>query len=806
MNIVKFGWSSFKNQEYEAALQFFREAASIYGDDLFSANIKLCESRLLARQKMPVAAVTNLKGSEAKKGSFESGKSPSISGVLLTAWKTIYDKGFDEAVEFAKNYASDQERAAIDILYAHHYRADRQRWVGHVNRYLRTFSISPIVVDEKPPFLFNAIRCESFPKARKGPLVSIIMPAFNAEATLCFAVESILKQSWKNIELVIVDDCSSDRTYELMQSLALSDGRIKILRNELNLGPYISKNRALSVCEGEYITGHDADDWAHPERIANHMAYALENSHVKASALKMLRITAEGAFERLSIPNQNSADGVAQVAFISTLFERKFFDKELGSWDCVKFGADSEIINRARSILGKNFQIIDQLGMICLDSTTGLTSHPEFGTKGRTSDVRKKYKKSFLKWHELLGRYNFSGQYMLPFPHQPRLFPAPIESAVQGRDVLRNERLARESNSYKVDVVIITDLRFPGGNASTTLDELDTLLSNGFKVKVVHCPSALSIRKQISGRYMSHANHLHLNYYSLAKIEAKVAIVRNPTVIASPVYARLVEKMSAETMVYVVNNALKKANGDPAYDFNALLDGLRKGKSTNKLIFPLSNVIRAELLEAFDTLGANLKIASENWSPLFKADTYEEDARERFERRRVVIGRHSRDSVDKWPDSKEKIFSVYPEGPEFEVKILGGVESIMARINEIPRNWAVYPYGSLGVREFLSQLDFFVYFPSQGLKEAFGRVVMEAIFAGVPCILPRRFEETFGALAYYCDENEVLSLIRRLLADKDALRRQVVINRDAAMMQYESSVLLARLRKYTSLYEQHQSS
>jgi hypothetical protein len=451
--------------------------------------------------------------------------------------------------------------------------------------------------------------------------------------------------------------------------------------------------------------------------------------------------------------------------------------------------------------LGKNFKILNQLGLICLDSPAGLTSHPKFGTKGRTSDVRKGYKKSFLKWHESLGKYSLSSQYLLPFPHQPRLFSAPHEAAVPVEIIRENEKLSYEKNSYKLDVVIITDLRFPGGNASTTLDEVNTLLTNGFKVKIIHCPSLLSIRKQISERYFSYINHLHLNYYSLGCIEAKVVIVRNPSVIASPIYDKLIESVVADTTIYVVNNALNKASGESAYDFDSFLAGLTKSKSSNQLLFPLSNLIRNELLEQHKKFPDNVKIEKENWHPLFKVNDYCGGDVGRFEKEKIVIGRHSRDDIDKWPDQKEIILKVYPDNPDIVVNILGGVGSIIGKLDKLPENWNVYPYGSLNVKDFLSGLDFFVYFPSDGLKEAFGRVVMEAVFAGLPCILPRRFEETFGSLAYYCDAHEVQNLIKKLLDDKAALRCQVEKNRNDALIKFESSALLSRLHKYTNLYE-----
>jgi glycosyltransferase involved in cell wall biosynthesis len=75
--------------------------------------------------------------------------------------------------------------------------------------------------------------------------VSVIMPAFNSETTLAIAAGSILNQSWRNLELINVDDASTDRTWPILNKLASQAQRVCILRNSVNVGPYVSKDRAL---------------------------------------------------------------------------------------------------------------------------------------------------------------------------------------------------------------------------------------------------------------------------------------------------------------------------------------------------------------------------------------------------------------------------------------------------------------------------------------------------------------------------------------------------------------------------------
>ena len=91
------------------------------------------------------------------------------------------------------------------------------------------------------------------------PEISIIMPAFNAQATICRSIQSIIDQRFKNFELIIINDCSTDMTMQEITSF-LGDQRIKLINNEKSLGAACSRNKGLTVANGDYISFLDADD------------------------------------------------------------------------------------------------------------------------------------------------------------------------------------------------------------------------------------------------------------------------------------------------------------------------------------------------------------------------------------------------------------------------------------------------------------------------------------------------------------------------------------------------------------------
>lgn len=92
------------------------------------------------------------------------------------------------------------------------------------------------------------------------PLVSVLMTAYNREQYIAEAIESVLESSYKNFELIIVDDFSVDRTVEIARKYETLDKRVKVYINEKNLGDYTNRNKAASFSKGKYLVYVDSDD------------------------------------------------------------------------------------------------------------------------------------------------------------------------------------------------------------------------------------------------------------------------------------------------------------------------------------------------------------------------------------------------------------------------------------------------------------------------------------------------------------------------------------------------------------------
>lgn len=115
------------------------------------------------------------------------------------------------------------------------------------------------------------------------PLVSVLVPVYNGENFLGKAIESLIDQTYKNIEIIIVNDGSTDRTGEIIRSYMKKDERIILLNNNENIGIPKSLNKALAIARGKYIARLGADDIAFPERI--HTQVEFMESHPEIGVL-----------------------------------------------------------------------------------------------------------------------------------------------------------------------------------------------------------------------------------------------------------------------------------------------------------------------------------------------------------------------------------------------------------------------------------------------------------------------------------------------------------------------------------------
>jgi glycosyltransferase involved in cell wall biosynthesis len=142
----------------------------------------------------------------------------------------------------------------------------------------------------------------------RAPRVSVVIPVFNAETYVAAAIESVLGQTLEDFELIAVDDASEDGSPELLERLARSDRRIRVITNDQNLGLSGARNRGWRVARARYIAFLDADDVALPDRLSRQVEFL--DAHPPVAAVGGAVITIDDSGRRISsvrYPTKNRA-------------------------------------------------------------------------------------------------------------------------------------------------------------------------------------------------------------------------------------------------------------------------------------------------------------------------------------------------------------------------------------------------------------------------------------------------------------------------------------------------------------------
>lgn len=149
-------------------------------------------------------------------------------------------------------------------------------------------------------------------------LVSIIMPSYNTAQYIRQSIQSVLAQTYLNWELIIVDDCSSDNT-ENVVSVFLNDNRIKFLKNERNSGAAVSRNRALREARGKWIAFLDSDDLWEPEKLEKQIAFMEENNYKFTYTDYRIRLNGELLPYVYTGPKKITAHKLKNYCYFSTI-------------------------------------------------------------------------------------------------------------------------------------------------------------------------------------------------------------------------------------------------------------------------------------------------------------------------------------------------------------------------------------------------------------------------------------------------------------------------------------------------------
>lgn len=335
------------------------------------------------------------------------------------------------------NLPSQDKKLTLDtefkLVHVNCYRDDKEQWLQNLEEFFRFKGLADLRhtddgMSEADHYNYLRLCSSSLPCDTSGPLVSVIMSCYEAEAYIETSLKSLMNQTYANLEILVVDDCSPDGSVETVQRLMQADARIKLLRNRKNVGTYVSRNRALRASTGVYVTTQDSDDWSHPERIAHQVAELEKNPRSLVNYCAMVRMKLSGEFQI-----EHVGVLLKRICYPSLMYRKKEVLALTGYWDCVRVEADNEYFKRLTKLCGEQkITKSDKVLLIQLRRDGSLTTDPctKFDENNK-NNVRTIYRKAYKNYHKKMNRKN--GRY--DFENWQRPFPAPEKITVSEADV-----------------------------------------------------------------------------------------------------------------------------------------------------------------------------------------------------------------------------------------------------------------------------------------------------------------------------------------------------------------------------------
>lgn len=571
--------------------------------------------------------------------------------------------------------------------------------------------------------------------------VSVVLAA-DSDPTL--GLRSLLRQTYRNLDVLVV----TERPLEADAAALLE--RLPSARSvvvpDAGFGQRV--NRGLSESENDLILVLSPSEWAAPSMIETLVRQVTRSTEIAAARPSRLRADADLRLGPFGTARPETHSG-------SLLIRREAYDR-VGAFDPASPSPD-EYAARVKSAFGKGSVIGNKTKVLCLIADEReFTPHVEI-QEGLADEGAVAYRSAYTRWHRDFADAQEAPYLDLDSPDRPFALPPSM-------------RALAEPPAY--DLVYASDWRPFGGPAKSMMEEIAAALRLGLRVGVMNLeavrmmspitrPLCAPIQRLISDGVVDVVSPGD-------EVDIDTLIIRYPLVLQ---FDRDLEARCRPRRVLIhANQPPCEADGsDLRYFihhceanterwFGVAPSWVPQGPQARRAL--VESPVPPQRLEPFDMPGI-LDVA--DWT--LSRDGFRSDV--------PVLGRHSRDHVTKWPGDRESMLQAYPDDPAYDFRNMGGATVPREVLGgRLPANWIAYGYDETEVRDFLFQLDFWVYFPNEIRIEAFGRAVLEAMAAGCVVVLPESFRSTFGEGALYCAPGEVRNLVDKYHGDREAFLSQ----------------------------------
>lgn len=632
-------------------------------------------------------------------------------------------------------------------------------WLQKFNAPFREHGLSQITLEESELLPFDNLstedaRCELFDRNIVGsngstpgddPLVTIILTTYNPVPTeLRTSVASILNQSWQNIELLVVDDCSTNVASGLFEALEKCDPRVRVVRMPQNGGTYLARNAGIRASSGSFITGQDTDDWSHPQRIERQLSALFDREDLAG-----VIATANRTDERLV---RTAVGFMPQRRCEVSLMFRREDAIAMGGYLPMRKGADSEFRERLVKHCGRRVEeLSDPLYLTRLSH--GSLSRADF-RHGWTAPARLAFSSAYRFWHAQPGSHlsSFSEGFSEGASEE---FPFVAPRRISG---------ASEEGGL-INVCMVADWRASGSIERAAVDEVGALLELDITVGVLQLDSPFNIG--VSPRALNPKIQEWINLGLVTQLmpdeerEVDLMIIRDPAVVD---YARSEATALSARQIRLV------AVGQPHLrdDDRRMYDPHRSERAVRRLFgtMALWAMPQGEDPLAYAT-HFNVNPAARQY-PLVVSENAFTRQRVRSSDAVPIIGRGAINQEFDWPDSGS-ISDVYPIDGSVDFRVLGDARAGIRVLGErrLPPSWIDFPSHEYAAPNFWRAVDIMVHFDRETTATGFDRTIIEALATGTPVVCSQRYGELFGSAVCAVSEANASSTLRTILQDED---------------------------------------
>lgn len=636
-------------------------------------------------------------------------------------------------------------------------------WSARLSKVLGARGLSATTVTPGPGLPFDRLSARGDARAARGPLVTVVMTTYRPGPNLLTSLRSVVAQTWANLQIIVVDDASGPDHDAVLAEAAALDDRVELVRLARNGGTYGARNAALERARGEFVTGHDDDDWAHPSRVERQVEPLLADPALAATLSRAVWASDELEIASLGWP--------AVGNYAPSYMVRREVLERAGRYLPARKAADTELIRRVTALTGTGPRVLRD-ALTVYRTRAGSLSRADF-LPGWDHPARVAFWELAADVHERIAAGQLDPRQTAEHVCVPHRF-----------------RIDRDPRG-PFDVLVVADWRSaPGRGPSGFVTEVEVLADAGMRVGVVQNEDlrAAGARRGMADvqlRRLVNSGAVELVTFD-EPVHARLALVRSAGAL---MYAPDDVAVTVDRVVVVAD----QHPGDDPTDVTSI--DLHRCDAAVTATFGHSPVWVAE-----DTsLLAPLTAAGTALDGRVHAEPYRGTAPSRlFALRRprrlvgapvvggVVSGRHD------LPEDEGAAALVLPR--RFDVRVLAPSTLVDGR----PRSrWLCFPPEETDLVDYYAQVDVVVRFPhgSAGL----GVDVAHALAAGCVVVVPERFRDALGDAAVYAAPDDVAARVDALVTDPRTYRAQVVRARAYALEHLTGTAFVGRLRRIAGI-------